>query len=63
MTAATLAETRLTSDPVPPEKLHADTDALFAALNAGGIGIVPRTRPFWEFTTVTVEWAAVPVST
>src|ERR1700683_343398 len=41
MTAATLAETRLTSDPVPPEKLRADTDALFAALDAGGIGIVP----------------------
>jgi tRNA A37 threonylcarbamoyladenosine synthetase subunit TsaC/SUA5/YrdC len=41
MTAAALAETRLTSDPVPPEKLPADIDALFAALEAGGIGIVP----------------------
>jgi tRNA A37 threonylcarbamoyladenosine synthetase subunit TsaC/SUA5/YrdC len=41
MTAATLAGTRLTSDPVPPERLRADTDALFAALGAGGIGIVP----------------------
>jgi hypothetical protein len=41
MTAAALAETQLTSDPVPPEKLRADIDALFAALEAGGIGIVP----------------------
>jgi tRNA A37 threonylcarbamoyladenosine synthetase subunit TsaC/SUA5/YrdC len=41
MTAAVLAETRLTSDPVPSEKLRADIDALFAALEAGGIGIVP----------------------
>jgi tRNA A37 threonylcarbamoyladenosine synthetase subunit TsaC/SUA5/YrdC len=42
MTAATtLAETRLTSDPIPPERLRADTDALFAALDSGGIGIVP----------------------
>src|ERR1700683_2952055 len=41
MTAAALAETQITSDPVPPEKLRADIDALFAALEAGGIGIVP----------------------
>src|ERR1700683_1356246 len=41
MTAATLAAMRLTSDPVPPEKLRADTDALFAALDTDGIGIVP----------------------
>jgi tRNA A37 threonylcarbamoyladenosine synthetase subunit TsaC/SUA5/YrdC len=41
MTAAAIEETRLTSDPVAPERLRADTDALFSALDAGGIGIVP----------------------
>jgi tRNA A37 threonylcarbamoyladenosine synthetase subunit TsaC/SUA5/YrdC len=41
MTAAALAETRLTSDPVPSKQLSADVNALFVALNAGGIGIVP----------------------
>ena len=41
MTAAALEQTRLTSDPVPPEKLRADIDTLFAALFAGGVGIVP----------------------
>jgi tRNA A37 threonylcarbamoyladenosine synthetase subunit TsaC/SUA5/YrdC len=41
MTAAALEQTRQTSDAVPPEALRADIDALFAALDGGGIGIVP----------------------
>jgi tRNA A37 threonylcarbamoyladenosine synthetase subunit TsaC/SUA5/YrdC len=41
MTAAALEQTRLTSDPIPTEQLRADIDALFTALDAGGIGIVP----------------------
>jgi tRNA A37 threonylcarbamoyladenosine synthetase subunit TsaC/SUA5/YrdC len=41
MTAGAIAEKRLTSDPVPPEQLRADIDTLFAALDTGGIGIVP----------------------
>jgi tRNA A37 threonylcarbamoyladenosine synthetase subunit TsaC/SUA5/YrdC len=41
MTTAALEQTRLTSDPIPAEQLRVDIDALFAALDAGGIGIVP----------------------
>jgi tRNA A37 threonylcarbamoyladenosine synthetase subunit TsaC/SUA5/YrdC len=41
MTAAASERVRLTSDPVAPEKLNADITRLFAAMDAGGIGIVP----------------------
>jgi tRNA A37 threonylcarbamoyladenosine synthetase subunit TsaC/SUA5/YrdC len=41
MVAATLEQTRRTSDPIPAGQLRTDIDALFAALDAGGIGIVP----------------------
>jgi tRNA A37 threonylcarbamoyladenosine synthetase subunit TsaC/SUA5/YrdC len=41
MTVAAIGTTRLTSDPVVPEQLHADITRLFDALAAGGIGIVP----------------------
>ncbi len=40
-TATYDASARLTSDPVPPERLRADVQRLFDALAAGGIGIVP----------------------
>jgi tRNA A37 threonylcarbamoyladenosine synthetase subunit TsaC/SUA5/YrdC len=41
LTTATTETTRLTSDPVPPERLRADVARLFEAMAAGGIGIVP----------------------
>lgn len=39
--AASEARARLTSDPVAPERLVADVDRLFDAMEAGGVGIVP----------------------
>jgi tRNA A37 threonylcarbamoyladenosine synthetase subunit TsaC/SUA5/YrdC len=51
MTMAALEQTRLTSDPIPPEQLRADVDALFQALETGGIGIVPLDVAYAVVTT------------